>query len=171
MKSKRYLISICLAVLLSAVSAQAQFLWSERVASSTSLIEGPNAGMALDTNDNCYVTGHFDDTNNFGGVTLTNQSIGGSDIFVAKYNAAGALQWAQRAGGSPGNLNNGRGIGVDTNGNVYVTGGVYGPANFGNINLPASSYKTFFLPNTTVQEWSSGSSNPLAESAIFMALS
>ena len=99
--------------------------------------------MALDTNDNCYVTGHFDDTNNFGGITLTNQSVGGSDIFVAKYNATGALQWAQRAGGT--NFNNGRGIGVDTNGNVYVTGGVYGPANFGSINLPASSYENFFL--------------------------
>jgi hypothetical protein len=99
--------------------------------------------MALDTSDNCYVTGHFDDTNNFGGVNLTNQSIGGSDIFVAKYNSVGALQWAQRAGGV--NFNNGRGIGVDTNGNIYVTGGVYGPANFGNINLPSSSYENFFL--------------------------
>jgi hypothetical protein len=41
MKSKRYLIPICLAVLLSVVSAQAQFLWSEHVASSASLIGDP----------------------------------------------------------------------------------------------------------------------------------
>lgn len=123
--------------------AQSQFLWSERVASSTGLISGPNGGLCLDANDRCYVAGHFDGTNDFGGVTLTNQSIGGSDIFLAKYNSAGALQWAQRAGGT--NFNNGRGIGVDTNGNVYITGGVYGPATFGSINLPASSYENFFL--------------------------
>src|SRR5690348_3057014 len=123
--------------------AQSQFLWSERVASSSSLISGPNGALCLDANDSCYVTGHFDGTNDFGGVILTNQSIGGSDIFLTKYNSAGALQWAQRAGGT--NFNNGRGIGVDTNGNVYVTGGVYGPATFGSINLPASSSENFFL--------------------------
>ena len=85
--------------------AMAQFQWSQRVASAASLPEGePNTGLALDTNANCYVTGWFDSTNNFGGSTLTNQSIGGSDIFVAKYNASGALQWAQQAGQSAGKL-------------------------------------------------------------------
>ncbi|MFZ0829484.1 MAG: leucine-rich repeat protein [Verrucomicrobiia bacterium] len=127
-------------------SAQAQFQWSQRIASSTTLPNGePDLGMCLDTNGNCYVTGWFDGTNSFGGVTLTNKSVGGTDIFVAKYNTTGALQWAQRAGGSPGNLNNGRGIGVDTNGNVYFAGCVYGPADFGGINLPASSTEIFFL--------------------------
>ena len=91
MKTKLTLIQICLlGTLLLALPAQAQFLWSERVASANSSPEGEfNIGLALDTNDNCYVTGWFDGTNNFGGVTLTNQSPGGSDIFVAKYNASG----------------------------------------------------------------------------------
>jgi hypothetical protein len=146
-KTKCHLIQICiLGALLSAASAQAQFLWSERIASSTTWPEGePNIGLALDTNNNCYVTGFFDDTNNFGGVTLTNQSTGGSDIFVAKYNSAGALQWAQRAGGGAGNFNYGRGIGTDTNGNIYVTGGYQSPAAFGGISLPATSGEEFFL--------------------------
>jgi PKD repeat protein len=127
-------------------SAHAQFQWANRIASTTSWPEGePNIGLALDTNDNCYVTGFFDDTNNFGGVTLTNQSTGGSDIFVAKYDCTGALQWAQRAGGSAGNFNYGRGIGVDTNGNIYVAGGYQSPASFGSINLPATLGEQFFL--------------------------
>ena len=131
-------------VALLAPSAHAQFQWSQRIASTTSWPEGePNIGLALDTNDNCYVTGFFDGTNNFGGVTLTNQSGGGSDIFVAKYNSTGALQWAQRAGGT--SINYGRGIGVDTNGNVYATGGYSGSAKFGGINLPAPSGEEFFL--------------------------
>src|ERR1019366_8066786 len=124
---------------LLAPCARAQFPWAKRVASTTTWANGPAAGMSLDTNGNCYVTGQFDGTNDFGGVTLTNLSVGGSDIFVAKYNSSCALQWAQRAGGSPPNSNFGRGLGVDTNGNIYVTGGVLGPADFGSFNLPASS--------------------------------
>src|ERR1017187_2055984 len=141
---------------LLAPSAQAQFQWDKRIASAASWPEGePNIGMTLDTNGNCYVTGWFDGINDFGGITLTNQSIGGSDIFVAKYNNAGTLQWVQRAGGSPGNSNYGRAVGLDTNGNVYVTGSAYGAANFGTINLTGSSGQNFFLAkyntNGTVQ--------------------
>jgi hypothetical protein len=137
--------TVCVALL--APPAQGQFLWAERVATTTSLPSGggPLIGLTLDSQANCYATGWFDGTNNFGGVTLTNQSVGGSDIFVAKYNANGTLQWAQQAGGSPGNINTGRQIGVDTNGKVYVAGHVYGPASFGGFNLPASSYQNVFL--------------------------
>ena len=134
-------------VALSAPPTQAQFLWAKRVASTTSLSGGggPGIGLTLDSQANCYVTGWFDGTNDFGGVTLTNQSVGGSDIFVAKYNSTGALQWAHRAGGTSTNMNTGRRVGVDTDGNVYVAGDVYGPASFGGINLPASAYQNFFL--------------------------
>jgi hypothetical protein len=148
MNAKHNLIQSCLlGVVLLALpaAAQAQVQWAKRIASTTTLANGPVAGMSLDTNANCYVTGQFDGTNDFGGVTLTNESVGGSDIFVAKYSSSGVLQWAQRAGGSPPNLNFGRGAGVDTNGNVYVTGGVSGPADFGSFNLPASSSQVFFL--------------------------
>jgi len=143
----RVLILWVLVMVLSSASARAQFQWATRVATTTSFSGGggPLIGLSLDSQDDCYVTGWFDGTNNFGGVTLTNQSSGGTDIFVARYNSAGALQWAQRAGGSPGNLNTGRQVGVDTNGDVYVAGHVYGPASFGSINLPASAYQNFFL--------------------------
>jgi hypothetical protein len=134
--------TVCAAFL--AASAQAQVQWAKRIASAASWPEGEcNIGLTLDTNGNCYVTGWFDGTNNFGGVTLTNQSVGGSDIFVAKYNSIGALQWVQRAGGT--SINYGRAVGVDTNGNVYVTGSAYGPANFGSVNLTGSSGQNFFL--------------------------
>ncbi|MGH7990850.1 MAG: SBBP repeat-containing protein, partial [Limisphaerales bacterium] len=142
-------------VVLLTISAHAQFLWSERIASANDWPDGePNTGLALDTNDTCYVAGYFDGTNDFGGVTLTNQSIGGSDIYVAKYNSTGALQWVQRAGGSSNNY--GHGIGVDTNGNIYVTGGYSGLAKFGGITLPAPSGEEFFLAkynNAGVVQW------------------
>src|ERR1017187_11012456 len=122
------LLEAIICAILVTLSAQAQVQWAKRIASTTSFPGGggPLIGLILDTNANCYITGWFDGTNNFGGVTLTNQSVGGSDIFVAKYNSSGALQWAQRAGGT--NINTGRRVGVDTNGNVYVAGHVYCPA-------------------------------------------
>ena len=125
--------------------ASPQFLWARRVASTVDPDDELSIGMTLDSQDNCYVTGWFDGTNDFGGVTLANEDGGGQDIFVAKYNASGALQWAQRAGGGSADRDAGRGIGVDTNGNVYIAGGYYGPANFGDIDLPDSFSQNFFL--------------------------
>ena len=149
MKTKHNLIPTCLlavTLLILPTVVQAQFQWAKRIASAATLpLDEPDLGLSLDASGNCYLTGFFDGTNDFGGVTLTNQSAGGSDIFVAKFDPSGALQWAQRAGGSAGSQNSGRGVGVDTNGNVYVAGCVYGPADFGGINLPASPTENFFL--------------------------
>jgi hypothetical protein len=146
----RFLLPVLIAVLglILTASAQAQVQWFKRIASnntSETIDDGASIGMTLDTNANCYVTGWFDGTNDFGGVILTNNNIGGQDIFVGKYNSTGALQWAQQAGGNSANEDVGRGIGVDTNGNVYVTGGFYSPANFGSYNLPGSEGQEFFL--------------------------
>ncbi len=146
MSSLSAAVFVCVGFL--AVPTQAQFQWAERIA-TTATVPGTEimCGMTLDSDDNIYVTGWFDGINNFGGVTLTNQSTDGSDIFVAKYNSGGALQWAERAGDSPNNFDQGFGVGVDTNGNVYVTGGFYGPADFGSTNLPGSpdGSQSFFL--------------------------
>ncbi len=84
---------------------------------------GPSsdAGLAAatDTNGNAYFTGWFTSTVNFG---TTNMTAAGSlrDMFVAKYNHAGTLLWIAKVGGV--NADEGKGIGVDTNGNVYVGG-------------------------------------------------
>ncbi|HSU56300.1 MAG TPA: PKD domain-containing protein, partial [Candidatus Dormibacteraeota bacterium] len=140
----RWVGTAAICIVLATVSVQAQFQLSQRVAGAADWPEGEvNTGLVLDTNNNCYLTGWFDGTNNFGGSTLTNQSIAGSDIFVAKYNSTGALQWAQRAGGT--GINYGRAAGVDSNGSIYVTGGYQGPASFGGVNLPVTSGEQFFL--------------------------
>jgi len=78
-----------------------------------------DAGMAAaaDADGNAYFTGWFTGTVNFGTTNLT--AVGSlRDIFVAKYNRAGALLWIVQAGGV--NADEGKGIGVDTNGHVYV---------------------------------------------------
>src|SRR5438046_5868124 len=64
--------------------------------------------IALDQSGNCYVTGSFTGVANFSGTNLT--SFGGTDMFLAKYNAVGALQWVHKAGGSDDDA--GRGVAV-----------------------------------------------------------
>ncbi len=75
--------------------------------------------VSLDGGGNVYVTGSFSSAViTFSPSTLVN---GGSlDMFIVKYNAAGTLLWANRAGGT--GTDYGRGIAVDANGNSYVTG-------------------------------------------------
>ena len=57
--------------------------------------------MVADSANNLYVTGNFGGTETYGAgdpnqTSLT--SAGGADIFVAKYNSSGVIQWAKRAG-------------------------------------------------------------------------
>ncbi len=83
--------------------------------------------MVTDKNGYIYVTGSFRSDVDFGGATLT--SFGNNDVFVAKYDSLGQLMWADHAGGTLDDES--RGIGVDTLGNVYVTGYVKELAFFG----------------------------------------
>lgn len=78
--------------------------------------------IAIDELNNILITGGFSNTVDFDpGTGIANQSsLGGYDIFVAKYNSLGDYQWA----GGMGSANSDRGYGIvsDMDGNVYVTG-------------------------------------------------
>ena len=74
-------------------------------------------GIAVDTDGNVYVTGHSTAT---WGTPLAPYN-GVYDIVVVKLNSSGAYQWHTFYGS--GSYGSSYGIAVDTNGNVYVTGG------------------------------------------------
>ncbi|MDB6110649.1 MAG: hypothetical protein JWR69_2399 [Pedosphaera sp.] len=99
--------------------------------------------IAVDAAGNSYITGYFLSTNiNFSGTILTNS--GSADVFVAKYNSAGSLVWAQADGGNGYDVGNG--IAVDSSGNSYVTGFFYSAiATFGNITLNNSGQSGVFV--------------------------
>jgi len=100
--------------------------------------------IAVDAAGNSVVAGYFMGTANFGTNTLV--SAGVTDIFVARYNAAGQVLWARRAGG-PG-YDTAKGVALDTGGNIYVTGAYEGVADFGTnslTNTTLTSYSDIFL--------------------------
>ena len=91
-----------------------------------------NFDIAVDAAGNSYVTGDFSGSATFGAgeaneTTLTSDGV--VDIYIAKYDNAGLLQWAKRAGGSE--LNQGFTITLDAAGNSYVAGFFEGTATFG----------------------------------------
>lgn len=105
------------------------------------------SGICVRGKSDVYVTGMFGGTATFiGQPPLTSSGV--TDIFVARYTPNGVLQWVQRAGGSQ--FDYGRGIGVDSKGFAYVTGGYHShPASFptggGSLTNTSTGAPNFFL--------------------------
>ena len=76
-------------------------------------------GIAVDTSGNVYVTGQSYAT--WGSPLNPHGGNGNDDIVVLKLNSSGAYQWHTFYGSS--DSDGGYGVALDTNGNVYVTGG------------------------------------------------
>ena len=96
---------------------------------------GLDMGYALATNrttGDVAVTGYFQNTAGFGGANIT--SAGNADIFLAEYSAAGAHMWSKGLGGA--SDDHGRGIVIDSLGDVVMTGDFYGNVDFGGGILP-----------------------------------
>jgi len=98
-----------------------------------------DAGKSIctDNEGNIYCTGYFYSPSiTFGSTTLNN--MGMSNVFIVKYDSAGNVVWAKRAGGN--NQDIGRSITTDGVGNIYVTGGFQSPTmTLGNITLTNAS--------------------------------
>jgi uncharacterized delta-60 repeat protein len=85
--------------------------------------------IAVDGSGNVYVTGYE-----------TTQTAGSNDVFIAKYNTSGVIQWQRRLGGT--NNDRGSGIAVDGSGNVYVTGYEYSQSGGVNYDIFVAKYNT-----------------------------
>jgi len=99
-------------------------------------------GIAVDGARNVLVTGTFGGPVDFGGGPLT--SAGGSDIFIATYDASGAHVWSKRFGDLPG-FDSGFGIAVDEARNVLVTGVLVGTVDFGGGPLTSAGGLDIFI--------------------------
>lgn len=79
-------------------------------------------GIAVDLNNNVYVTGSFAETVDFDPTTNVENHIsnGLSDIFIQKFDASGSYLWTKTMGAD--SVDHGIGITVDTFNYVYITG-------------------------------------------------
>lgn len=106
------------------------------------------ASVAADSAGNVYVTGWFRATS----VTLSSsvsiynssQATGPSDMFLIKYDQNGTVLWARSAGGP--DDDKGRGVTVDPDGNVIVTGYFKDPSiTIEGNNYASNGSKDFFV--------------------------
>jgi hypothetical protein len=97
--------------------------------------------VAADDAGNSYVTGEYQFTVTMGDTTMTAQGI--RDIYVAKYDDAGALRWLRSTGGTRGNL--GYCVVRDKTGNLYLSGAFDGETTYGNTKLTSKGSNDIML--------------------------
>ena len=124
------------------LSPTKEAIWSLGLANAGSI-----QSVAVDAQGDVIFTGYFYATVNFGGGAVS--SVGGFDIFVVKYSSEGRFVWAKRFGSSNAaewaGEEAGLGIAVDSKGNIGVSGGYFGGADFGTQILGRVGVKEGFL--------------------------
>lgn len=100
---------------LAKYNLQGDLLWAN-TNGSTNLDVASTVGC--DWQGNVFVAGHYQGVTQFGDVFSA--SLGYNDVFVAKFNGDGALQWLRSMGGT--DLETCQGMAVDWDGTTYITG-------------------------------------------------
>ena len=124
-------------------------------------------GLAYDNNGNTLITGYYGSST---GTTITLDNVvlttaGQRDIFAAKYNADGIIQWGISAGGVN-SSEEGKAIACDVNGNIYLTGMFKDTAYFGNITLFGNGNTDIFIAKYNPQGqilWAKSAGGPNAD--------
>jgi hypothetical protein len=120
--------------LFSKYDRNGNLIW-DKTAGGANCITTPH-GVETDAAGNVFVTGYFGQTANTTGRTIsfdtkTITSKSDYDVFLAKYNSAGSIQWAL-ALGNPTGVTEERAwdIAVDATGNSYICGSFAGTVDF-----------------------------------------
>lgn len=116
--------------LAATVNAQ-DFAWS-RVAGLWEYDYG--YGIGTDAAGNVFVAGKYEQNAVFDNITVT--CAGNHDVFLAKYDPSGTLQWVKTGGGPMGDY--AHAMTVDASGNVYLAGEIDGTSMFGSTTVTAN---------------------------------
>ena len=99
--------------------------------------------VAIDSNDNIYLTGNFRGTVDFGGGDVSSNPSNNAYIFLVKFNSSGVFQWVYTAGGT--GVDDVRSLALDSSDNPYITGSFQSTVNFGGGNTTAANTNDLFI--------------------------
>ncbi len=110
-----------------------------QLAAAPSAYDDMAAALAIDADDNIFITGHFADVVDFdpGPGVVEISPLGARDVFVLKLNSNGDLDWVKAFGGR--GLDFGLAISLDRQANVYLTGTFEQTVEFGSGNEMTSN--------------------------------
>jgi hypothetical protein len=129
---RTFLVGIAFPALLTH-SAFSQSIFNWAVQGGGPYNSDAGSAVASDDEGNSYITGYFYGSLNLGTTNISFPYSGYQEMFIAKLNPSGAAVWAR--GMNCINNDNGKGIALDGNGNVFVTGTFTGSASPGNTNI------------------------------------
>jgi hypothetical protein len=140
--------------------------WAVRFGSSNASDRGD--AIAIDGNDNTYVTGTYLNTIVFGATSLP--SAGHQDIYMASYDANSNLRWANRYGGT--SLDTGVDVATDSTNNVYLTGYFSDTVDFGGGARTASNIDIFLagFDSSGAHLWSNSHGGSSRDEAVTVAV-
>jgi Domain of unknown function (DUF4347)/Beta-propeller repeat/FG-GAP-like repeat len=133
-------------IFISKLDSSGNYLWAKQLGGSTRVYA---RSIRLDSANNVYTTGSFYGVADFDpGAGIANLiSAGQSDIFISKLDSSGNYLWAKQLGGSSDDSVSD--LSVDSTGNVYLTGSLYGTADFapgaGIANLKSLGHSDIFI--------------------------
>ena len=130
------------------LNSKGELQWTKQLGSTTapSGQDEMVGGMAVSSSGNIYIGGS---TNG----TLGTSNAGGTDVFVAKFNSDGALQWMSQHGTSA--ADDCARIALDSDESVYCAGHTFGDAsgtNAGNEDLLIVKFDSSGVMRTVIQE-------------------
>ncbi len=109
------------------LSSDGNFIWGKQIGGVST---DSNNGVSLDAAGSIFITGTFSGLVDFdpdSGVSYITAN-GLMDAFILKLNSSGSFIWVKQAGGT--NVTAGVDIDIDRAGNIFLTAGFYGMADF-----------------------------------------
>lgn len=100
-------------------------------------------GVGFDAMGNVYVTGNFKGSVNFGGGAISAAGTLFIDVFLAKLTSDGNHVWSKGFGDA--NVQNVKGLAVDTAGDVVIAGHFQNDVNFGGATLTSAGLDDMFV--------------------------
>lgn len=126
-------------VILSKYNSSGELLWVKQFGGSKG---DQGVSIVCDQHDNLFFAGHFSGTAQFGSFTV--QAVNDSnDIFLAKCDTSGTVQWVQQAGGSRDDRANS--IFVNESGDIFITGIFELTAAFANLSATSNGMEDLFI--------------------------
>lgn len=115
-------------------------LWAR---SAGGKLDDSGYGIATDSRNNIYINGAFADTAYFDTIPLISR--GYTDIFLARYNSSGNLDWIKNIGGGGTDADEAYAITIDKEDHLYITGKFGGTSIFSSDTLISSGSSDIFI--------------------------